>query len=419
MGDLMTDTGKANAQLTEELMLLRQQLAELEAAGATQRRPAEEALRESEARYRTLIEAAEDGITMKDREGRYILANSAFARSVGMSVNEIIGKTALEVLSPETRDEARAVDLRVLQSGESEEGEAYEWTTSGMRHLLTRKVPVRNYGDVIGVVSIVRDITERKRAEEALRKAGEELEMRVAERTSELRALARRLESVREEERTHMAREIHDELGQELTSLKLDLSWLKRRLAEIGDGHERSAVSSQIVSMEGSVDSTIASVRQISTQLRPTVLDDLGLMAALEWQAMDFERRTGIACDVTLPDTEKALGRDQTTALFRICQESLTNVARHARSSRVDVSVKLDNGDLVLTVADNGRGISDGEAVGGGSLGLLGMRERALALGGTLHVVGTSGYGTVVTARIPLSGPASSDNVVERVATRV
>ena len=269
---------------------------------------------------------------------------------------------------------------------------------------------------------------ERVHVEEALREARDSLEQQVEKRTAQLaeaneiltkevairrqtekqiarsneqlRALARRLESVRE----HIAREIHDELGQELTILKLQLSVLRRGLAHIRDGHELSAVVNKLASMEEAVDSTIASVHNISIQLRPTLLDDLELMAALEWQVMDFQSRTGIKCKLTTPGHEMALDPDRSTAVFRIFQESLTNVARHALAKRVEVSVVEDRGQLVLNAEDDGRGITLAEIEDPGALGILGMKERALVFGGSVDVQGETGTGTAVTVRIPLYG---------------
>ena len=169
-----------------------------------------------------------------------------------------------------------------------------------------------------------RDITERKKAEEQLKGS-----------TEQLRALSAHLQSVREEERTLISREIHDELGQELTGLKMDLSWLVKRLSK----NQKSLIS-KTESMLKLVDSTIQTVRRISSELRPGVLDDLGLIAAIEWQAQDFENRTGITCDFSSSVEEIGLDRDRSTAVFRIFQETLTNVSRHAKATRVKISLE-------------------------------------------------------------------------------
>lgn len=240
-------------------------------------------------------------------------------------------------------------------------------------------------------VIVASDITERKRAEEQLKNSREKL-----------RALSAHLQSVREEERTRIAREIHDELGQELTGLKIDLSWLAKRLSEQSHTTTRAVLLDKIKSMSESIDTTIQSVRRISSELRPGVLDAFGLTAAIEWQTQEFQNRTGINCEHTLPSENIVLEQDRSTAMFRIFQEILTNVARHADATRVNLSMKQDAGDLVLEMRDNGRGITEAEISDNQSLGLLGMRERALLLGGEINISGIQGKGTEVTVRIPL-----------------
>jgi signal transduction histidine kinase len=230
------------------------------------------------------------------------------------------------------------------------------------------------------------EVAERRRAEERLLASEENL-----------RALAARLQSIREEERTRIAREIHDELGQALTGLKMDLTWVARRVPST-----QKQLAEKMKSMFPLIDDTIQSVRKIASLLRPGVLDQLGLSAAIAWQARDFQMRTGIRCKLDMPqDAADGMDADRSTAVFRIFQELLTNVARHANATRVDVSLKLDPGELVLEVRDNGRGIEEGSLRSGNSLGLLGMRERAAAFGGTITVTGMPGGGTRVTVRMP------------------
>jgi signal transduction histidine kinase len=211
-----------------------------------------------------------------------------------------------------------------------------------------------------------------------------------------LRALAARLQSVREEERARIAREIHDQLGQSLTGLKMDLTWLNARLP----GEKK--VAEKVKSMFKLIDDTIQSVRKIASLLRPEVLDQLGLAAAVGWQARDFQMRTGIRCKVSLPPEAIAAEAELSTAAFRIFQELLTNVARHAGATRVDVAMRAEAGRLVLEVHDNGKGISEADLSGSKSLGLLGMRERAMAFGGSVEFAGSGGKGTRVTVVLPL-----------------
>ena len=192
----------------------------------------------------------------------------------------------------------------------------------------------------------------------------------------QLRALAGRLQAVREEERRRIARELHDELGQALTAIKMALSSLIRELPE---EHRPSKRAESIMKL---VDQTVASVRRISTELRPGILDDLGLVAALEWAAEEFEARTGTKCRLNLPPDPVSIDPESAAAIFRIFQETLTNIARHANASEVNIRLAREDGYLLLEVHDNGIGISEEKLSGGASLGILGMRERALLLGG-------------------------------------
>ncbi|MEP7199964.1 MAG: GAF domain-containing sensor histidine kinase, partial [Chloroflexota bacterium] len=214
---------------------------------------------------------------------------------------------------------------------------------------------------------------------------------------AQLRALAAELQSVREAERTRIARELHDELGQALTALKFDLAWLTNQLVkkDVTLGQRARDVTAQM-------DTLIKTVRRIATELRPGMLDDLGLAASIEWQAREFQKHTGIPCEVHVPPHDLALAGEQATALFRIFQETLTNVARHAEAQHVVVKLESRDGSLLLQIHDDGRGVRADEIVGTRSLGLLGMRERAELLGGEFNIRGAPGAGTTVTVTLPL-----------------
>jgi signal transduction histidine kinase len=217
----------------------------------------------------------------------------------------------------------------------------------------------------------------------------------------QLQALTARVERVREEERTGIAREIHDELGQSLTGLKMDVAWVGRRLA----GAERVSVDElrqRMTGMSDLIDETINQVRRISAELRPGVLDHLGLLAAIEWQAQEHQKRTGTRCTVSSNLGDQKFGRDLSTGVFRIFQEALTNVARHAEAKQVTVKLERDGDRLELDVQDDGKGISDDAARSPSSLGLLGLRERARRLGGEVSVEAVKPRGTRVRLRVPV-----------------
>jgi signal transduction histidine kinase len=213
------------------------------------------------------------------------------------------------------------------------------------------------------------------------------------------RTVSLHLELVREQERKRLAREIHDQLGQALTGLKLDLAWFSGHIAK-----DYQSLRSKAESMSDVVSSTVQTVRRIATELRPPILDDLGLAAAVEWQAREFETRAGVSCTVNVSRGLERIEFDQTrsTALFRIFQEILTNITRHANATAVKVTLSRLRDRIELKVWDNGRGISEHEIADPRSIGLIGMRERAAMLGGEVLIRGIQGQGTMVTARIPM-----------------
>lgn len=213
----------------------------------------------------------------------------------------------------------------------------------------------------------------------------------------QLRNLYARLHYVREEERTHIAREIHDELGQALTAVKMDLSWLNKKIPE-----DQELLLEKTQSMSKLVNTTLQTVKKIATELRPALLDDFGIAAAIEWQMEEFESRTGIKCQLTIDHKDIALDRDRSTVLFRVFQETLTNIARHANATVVKVSLKEEQGKVVLEVRDVGKGITERQISDPKSLGLLGMRERAHFVGGEFKISGIQDKGTTVCLSIPV-----------------
>ncbi len=244
----------------------------------------------------------------------------------------------------------------------------------------------------------------KARTEAELRIARGNLERQVQEQTSELMKINERLhdptshlQTVSEEERKKIAREIHDEMGQTLTALKFDLAWISDRYKDDESFIERKN------SMTKLVDSAISAVKRISTDLRPGVLDHLGLSAAIEWYAAEFRKRTYIDCEVVFTPNDIALDGDRSTTIFRIFQESLTNVARHAGATRVRVNLEMKQGSITLRVEDNGRGISEAEIADRQSFGLIGIRERVRAFNGDLKIAGVPNQGTTLEVSLPVN----------------
>jgi PAS domain S-box-containing protein len=362
----------------------------------TARKQAEQSRHESEARKGAILNSALDAIITIDDRGRINEFNPAAEKMFGRARASVMGQELAElIVPPSLRDKHRRGLERYLASGHGPLiGKRME--TTAMRadgkefpvELTINKVNLEGPPLFTG---FVRDITDRKRAETQLRDSREQL-----------RALAAYLQSVREEERTRIARQVHDELGQTLTVLKMDLAWLDKKMAEVSDSDDLQQFEEKLKELRRQVDAIIATVRKIATELRPPMLDDLGLEAAVEWQLQEFEKRTGIKCRFSSSLKHVDLGPDRATAMFRIFQETLTNIVRHAEATQVNIQLREEGDKLVLEVQDNGRGMAGRELSGTRSLGLLGMRERATMLDGEVNIIGRQGKGTTVGVRIPI-----------------
>jgi two-component system sensor histidine kinase UhpB len=351
-----------------------------------ERRRVEEVLRQSEERFRRLVEVMPVAVYVCDKAGRIQSYNDRAVKLWGRE--PVLGANAqrycgsLRLYSPDGKwvphQESKMAE--VLRTGiEARDLEVVIERPDGSRiTVLVNIVPLRDGdGELIGAMNCLQDITERKRAQEELQHS-----------FGQLRALAGRLQIVREEERKRAAREIHDQLGQALTAIKIDLSSL------IPEQEQR------FESLFRLIDETIESVRRISTELRPGILDE-GLLAAVEWATEEFQSRTGTKCRLDVPADDIVIDREVATALFRILQETLTNVARHANATHVSVRLAKGDDGLTLEVHDDGKGISEEQVAADSSLGILGMRERAVLLGGELAISGAPGEGTTMTVRIP------------------
>jgi two-component system sensor histidine kinase UhpB len=331
------------------------------------------------------------GVAIVDPVDETLLrVNPAFARLHGQTVNEMIGRPLSSTFAVESRDcqqHVRAACEQGQRVYESIQRRADGTTFPA----LTNLTAVRDTaGNLLYLAVNLQDITERQKAEEQLRRSHEQLQ-----------SLTAHLHAVREEESARIAREIHDELGQLLTALLIDLSWLEDKHAAILDDDLRRQLAAKTKAMTALADRTIDAVRRIGRELRPEALDDFGLMAAIDSQVREFQQRTGVKCHLTSNLEDARLDPDWSTALFRILQEALTNIARHAGATRVDILLEERKDHLVLEVKDNGRGIRASEVSGLRSLGILGMRERARLLGGRVQIAGVHGRGTTVTVRVP------------------
>jgi PAS domain S-box-containing protein len=358
----------------------------------TERKRAEETLRRSEENFRRSLDSSPLGVRIVTEEGETIYANQAILDIYGYDCIEELQTTPVKKrYTPESYAEFQ-IRMEKRKRGDytpSEYDLCIVKKDGEVHHLQVFRKAVLWNGEKQFQV-IYQDITEGKLAEQELRVSREQM-----------RALASRLQAVREEERTRIAREIHDELGGALTGLKIDFSLLTRAALKIENETVRTSLLVDMDAMIKFIDATIRTVRRIAMELRPGVLDDLGLVAALEWQLIDFEKRTGIRCEFFPPMEEISLDDDLSTALFRIFQEALTNVARHSGATEISVHLRADADSSTLEVEDNGKGIEQEQALSSKSLGLLGMRERAQMFGGRITVTGTPGIGTKVTVEIP------------------
>ena len=356
---------------------------------AIERENFQKALRRSEQRFRGLFDHSPDAIFVVNSESVVADANPAAARLYDAARSDLVGRNFLDLIPPNQRM-ALGRDLQAITSSQPLAGNI-NLNRRGQA-IMTEITATRiSYDRRPAILMHVRDVSEHKRAEDRLRASREQL-----------RSLSRRLQSAREKERKRIARAVHDELGGELTGLKLDVAWLAKRLSQVPEAAANPAFARKLAAMSEMLDSTVEFVRKITSQLRPSVLDILGLIAAIQWQAGEFEQRTGVPCEIHTPPVDRPLDPARSTALFRIFQEILTNIARHAKATKITVRITEPANSFVLEVHDDGRGISEAEIADPKSLGLLGMRERALVFGGQVSFKGAPDEGTTITVWVPL-----------------
>jgi two-component system sensor histidine kinase UhpB len=361
----------------------------------SRRRRAEAATRLEQERFELAARAATDAIWDLDVKAGKLWWSDGIEKLFGYSKGEAGDSLDFwtERLHPDEREIVAAGFHRAIDGSAEFWADEYRFRCRDGRYayVLDRGFLIRDAeGRAVRMVGGMTDITRRKEAEQRLERS-----------RRQLRALSARLQSSREEERTRIAREIHDELGQLLTALKMDLRWMEKRLASGENNPALNPVLDKLVEAGELADTTIAAVQKISSELRPGTLDNLGLAAALQYEAGRFQERTGITCHVTIPEPPPDLSLDAATAVFRIFQEALTNVARHAEAKEVRCDFLAESDQIVLRVEDNGKGISPEALADPKSLGLLGMQERSGVLGGELKIEPGAARGTRVTLRLP------------------
>jgi hypothetical protein len=344
---------------------------------------------DSQQQQRALLDNIPDMAWLKDRESRYLAVNPAYLQALGLSEDEVLGRSPADIWPTEIAEVYLRTDHAVLRSGRRRRYEESRFGPDGaLRWFETIKSPIRDErGRIIGTVGISRDISERKAAEDE-----------VASSRAQLRELSHYLQTVREEERARISRELHDELGQTLTAMKLELSLLLERLPSGKD-----ALQERVQRLIELVNGSVADLRRIASDLRPLMLDELGLVSAVRWLTDAVASRGQLAIELAFDREDVAYRADVSTAAFRIVQEALTNVTRHSGANRVAVSFHHEAGALSIEIVDNGCGIAGASAEAAPARhGLLGMRERAYMLGGSVVIDNCRDGGTRVLATLPL-----------------
>lgn len=349
----------------------------------SERKKAEDALLQSEEKYRTLVEQATDGIFIADHTGKFVIVNSAAVKLSKYTEEELANLTIYDLADSE---EIKTNPFK-FEEMKSEQGARSE-----------RKLKCKD-GSILDIeinakflsdgrfLAFIRDITERKKAENELNSS-----------YRAIRKLTSHLQNAREEERMHIAREIHDELGQQLTVLKMDVSWLIKKIKQL-ENQPLNDKAAEIIKM---LNGTVNTVRRISSDLRPVLLDDLGLAAAIEWHLMEFGKRSGIKTEFFTLESVIEIPRATATGLFRIYQESITNIARHSEATEVMVELFIEDKVVTMSIVDNGKGFDVTSIGRKKTLGVLGMQERTVMMGGTFRIKRNPAKGMKVEVHVPV-----------------
>lgn len=391
------------------------------------RRMAEKELRRSQKLFHTIARVSPVGLFLTDKEGLFVYVNEYWSDITGLSPGESYGERWAKALYPADRERVLKTWHQAVQKDLPFESEFRFRNPMGItKWVIGKAIAERDiHGERLGYVGTITDITDRKKIEKELQEAYAGLEKRVAERTTQLvtsntllrqeiekrtiigekleksqerlRNLTNHLQQIREQERSYLSRELHDELGQVLTGLKMDIRWIGRRLPE-----DNALIAGRLDSILTSIDNAILSVQRISMALRPPALDDFGLNEVIGMALTDFKKRTNITCEFIATPHRRELNREISTEVFRIFQEALTNIARHANAQKVTILLRITGNRLIMEVRDDGKGITKKELMDHKSIGLTGMRERAYALEGTLEITGVRKKGTTVAVSIPL-----------------
>lgn len=351
------------------------------------RKQAQAALGVANAELTQIFETSADGMRVIDRTFNMLRANETFCKLAGLKKKDALAKKCYEVFRGPLCHTDRCPLTRILNGDDRVECDSEKIPETGPRlQCIVTATPFKDPdGEVIGIVEDFKDISQRKQTEEELRQS-----------RRRLRELTSYLESARETERTRIAREIHDELGQALTALKMELHWCLKRLPK-----DNPELYEKVRTLPGLVDKNVHLVQRISSELRPGLLDHLGLSAAMEWQTGQYQDRTGLTCDILCEPTDIVLDRTRSTALFRIFQETMTNIVRHAEATYAEITLRDRDGFVKLKVTDNGKGITEQDITDPKSFGLMGIRERVHALGGTVTISGDRHKGTTVRVSVP------------------